>query len=860
MADDEKTTKEDSVVEEKVAVADTEIAGILEEINIEEEMARDYIDYSMSVIIGRALPDVRDGLKPVHRRCLFAMHKLGNTWNTKHLKSARIVGDVIGQYHPHGDTSVYDTIVRMAQPFSLRVPLVDGHGNFGSIDGDGAAAMRYTEVRMQKITDEMLADLNKDTVDMMKTFDETGDEPSVLPAKLPNLLLNGSSGIAVGMATNIPPHNLGELCDGITYYIDHRDCTIDDLMMFVKGPDFPTGAMVCGKNGITSMYKLGRGQLCVRGKAEIEPWKNDRERIVISEIPYAVNKAEMIKHMAELVKEKVIEGISDIRDESKDDVRVIVELKRDAIAQIVLNKLYKHTELQTTFGANMLAIDQGRPKVLNLKDFFRCYVNHRFEVITRRTKFDLAKAQARKHILDGLLVAIDNMDEVVSIIRGSKNREEAKIKLVERFGFTDAQVNAILDMRLYQLTGLEREKLEAELAELVATIAELEAILADAQKVYQIIKDDLAMLKEKFASGKDGKRRTEITIDENEVSLKDLIADEPCVITLSNRGYVKRVPLTEYREQNRGGRGVKGAQIKEEDFLRLVFVAETHDSLMFFTNTGRLFVKDAYQIPEAPRTSFGKPLVNFLNLQEGEQVLQLLPIRSFEGDVDVMFATGNGTVKKTLLGDFKNVNRNGIRAINIDEGDTLVEVRLVKPGEDVIMITRDGIGTRFNSNEIRRMGRTATGVRGIKLRNGDKVCSLDVVDLSKTLLVATENGYGKRTEFTAYETKHRGGMGVTAIKGADRNGHVVGAYSVRDDESIISITSDGLMVRQRVVDITVVGRAGMGVRLVRLNEGEKLVSLSVVEAEDGESSAPAQQPDAVDAPAADEPTQETTQE
>ena len=552
MSDEEKT--ENTEVETPIPAPVT--GGILEDVDIQDEMSRDYIEYSMSVIIGRALPDVRDGLKPVHRRCLYSMYMNDNVYNKKHLKSARIVGDVIGKYHPHGDSAVYETIVRMAQPFSLRVPLVDGHGNFGSIDGDGAAAMRYTEVRMQRITDEMLADLEKETVDMMPNFDETLDEPTVLPAKLPNLLLNGSSGIAVGMATNIPPHNLGELCDGISYYVDHRDCTIDDLMMFVKGPDFPTGAQICGMNGIRAMYKLGRGQMCVRGKAEIQEWKNDRQRIVITEIPYAVNKSEMIKHMAELVKDKVIEGVSDIRDESSEDIRVVVELKRDAMAQIVLNKLYKHTELQTTFGANMLAIDQGRPRILNLKDFFRCYVNHRFEVITRRTRFELKKAEARKHILDGLLIAIANLDDVVKIIRASKNRDEAKTKLQEAYKFSDAQVNAILDMRLYQLTGLEREKLEAELAALLLTIADLQAILADAGRVYQIIKDDLAMIKEKFANGKDGKRRTEITIDENEVSVKDLIADEPCVITLSNRGYVKRVPLTEYKEQNRGGRGV----------------------------------------------------------------------------------------------------------------------------------------------------------------------------------------------------------------------------------------------------------------------------------------------------------------
>ena len=852
-------------------------AGVLEDVNIEEEMSRDYIDYSMSVIVGRALPDVRDGLKPVHRRCLYAMHELGNSWNTKHVKSARVVGEVIGKYHPHGDSSVYDAIVRLAQDFSLRIPLVDGHGNFGSIDGDPPAAMRYTEVRMQKVTDELLGDLEKDTVDMMPNFDETLEEPTVLPAKLPNLLLNGSAGIAVGMATNIPPHNLGELCDGIDYYVQHReDCTVDDLMKFVKGPDFPTGATVCGYNGINAMYKLGRGQLTVRGKAEVVVDKNGREKIVITEIPYAVNKAEMIKHMAELVKDKVIEGISDIRDisgghtkdgkgasESKslpkgrklieDDICIVVDLKRDAVGEIVLNHLYKHTQLQTTFGAILLAIVGGRPKILNLKEYFKCYVDHRFEVITRRTRFDLAKAEARKHILDGLLLAIDNLDEVVRIIRASKTRDEAKGSLQATFGFSDLQVNAILEMRLYQLVGLERDKLAAELAEKLAAIAEYKAILADPEKVYAIVREDLADIKLRFCSKEDAKRRTEIVADANEVSVKDLIPDEPCVITLSNRGYVKRVPLTEYREQRRGGHGVKGAQVKEEDFLRLVFVAETHDELMFFTNTGRLFVKGAYEIPEAPRTSFGRPLINLLNLQPGEQVLRLLPIRSFEGDVDVFFATKNGTVKKTLLGDYSNVNKSGIRAINIDEGDELVEVRLVKPGEQVIMLTAGGIGIKFLADEVRRMGRTATGVKGITLAVGDRVVSLDVCDEAKTLLVATENGYGKRTEFGEYRQTHRGGMGVTAIKGAERNGQIVAAHAVADDESIISITSDAQMVRSPVNQIGVVGRSAQGVRLVRLSEGAKLVSVSVCEG--SEEGAPAQ---AADEAAAD-PTAQTSQ-
>ena len=833
------------------------VGGILEDVNIEEEMSRDYIDYSMSVIIGRALPDVRDGLKPVHRRCLFAMHELGNAWNTKHVKSARVVGEVIGKYHPHGDSSVYDAIVRLAQDFSLRLPLVDGHGNFGSIDGDPPAAMRYTEVRMQKVTDELLGDLEKDTVDMMPNFDETQEEPTVLPAKLPNLLLNGSSGIAVGMATNIPPHNLVELCDGIDYYVQHRDdCSVDDLMQFVKGPDFPTGAEICGVNGIRAMYKLGRGQLTVRGKAEVVvDAKTGREKIVISEIPYGVNKREMITHMATLVKEKVIEGVSDIRDISgghtsdakgapkgkkttEDEICIVVDLKRDAVGEIVLNHLYKHTQLQTTFGAILLAIVGGRPKILNLKEYFACYVDHRFEVITRRTRFDLKKAQARKHIVDGLLLAIDNLDEVVRIIRASKTRDEAKASLQAKFGFTDLQVNAILEMRLYQLVGLERDKLADELAKLLATIAELESILADPEKVYAIVRADVADLKLRFGAKEDAKRRTEIVADANEVSIKDLIPDEPCVITLSNRGYVKRVPLTEYKEQRRGGHGIKGAQVKEEDFIRLVFVAETHDELMFFTNTGRLFVKGAYEIPEAPRTSFGRPLINLLNLQPGEQVLQLLPIRSFEGDVDVFFATRNGTVKKTLLGDFQNVNKAGLRAINIDEGDELVAVRLVKPSDDVLMLTKDGRAMRFAATDVRRMGRTATGVRGIRLREGDRVVSFDVVDDAKTLFIATANGYGKRCEFKDFARHNRGGQGMIGIKGAERNGAVVAAHAVSDDENVISITSDQQMVRSPVAQFNVQSRVAQGVKLVRLSEGATLVSVSVCEGSEEEPAAP----------------------
>ncbi|MBR4603479.1 MAG: DNA gyrase subunit A [Kiritimatiellae bacterium] len=820
------------------------IAGTLEDVSIEEELSRDYIDYSMSVIVGRALPDVRDGLKPVHRRCLYGMYRLNLGPGVKHKKSANVVGEVMGKFHPHGDSSIYDTIVRMAQPFSMRLPMVDGHGNFGSIDGDSPAAMRYTEVRMHKAAEEMQEDIEKDTVDMVPNYDETQLEPSVLPAKLPNLLLNGSSGIAVGMATNIPPHNLGELCDGLDYYVQHRDgCTVEDLMKFVKGPDFPTGAQICGYNGIAAMYKLGRGQLTVRGKAEIERLSNGRERIIITEIPYAVNKREMLIHMSDLVKDKVIQGVSDIRDESKADIRIIVEVKRDAMAEIVLNNLYKHTQLQTTFGAIMLAIDGGRPKILNLHDFFRAYTDHRFDVLTRRTRFELKKAQARKHILDGLLVAIDNLDEVVSMIRSSRNRDEAKARLVERFGFTEPQVNAILEMRLYQLTGLERDKLTDELAKLLATIAELEAILADPEKVYALIRQDLADIKARYCSKAEAKRRTEIVPDENEVSVKDLIPDEPCVITLSNRGYIKRVPLTEYREQRRGGAGVRGAQVKEEDFIRLVFVAQTHDSMLFFTNTGRLFRKEAYQIPEGAKTSFGKPLINLLDLQEGEQILELLPIREVTDEMDVFFATRNGTVKKTSLLELERVNKNGKRALNIDEGDELVDVRVVSGDEDVIMFTRNGRAMRFASADVRRMGRSATGVRGIRLREGDAVVSLDAVDDSKTLFIATENGYGKRCEFKEFARHGRGGQGMIAIKVEEKNGAVVAAHAVSDDEHVISITSDQQMVRSPVSQFNVYGRYSRGVKLVRLSEGATLVSVSVSPGDDDDEKPAANAPE-----------------
>ncbi|MBP8799925.1 MAG: DNA gyrase subunit A [Kiritimatiellae bacterium] len=847
-------------------------------INIEDEMRTSYIDYSMSVIVGRALPDARDGLKPVHRRVLFTMHELGLAYNKAYKKSARVVGDTMGKYHPHGDSAIYDTLVRLAQDFSMRYPLVDGQGNFGSIDGDSAAAMRYTECRMDRLAEEMLADLDKDTVDFRPNYDEKEQEPVVLPSRLPNLLMNGSSGIAVGMATNIPPHNLGELVDGITYYVDNPDCTIDELMQFIKGPDFPTGGIICGERGIEAMYKLGRGSLMVRGKAEIVEYKN-KEAIIITEIPYMVNKAAMIERMANLVNEKVIEGISDIRDESASDgIRVVIELKRGAIGQVVLNNLYKHTQLQSTFGAIMLAIDRGRPKVMTLKEMIRCHVDHRFDVLTRRTRFELDKAEARKHILDGLLIALDHLDEVVAIIRASKNRDEAKTRLVARFEFSDKQVDAILDMRLYQLTGLEREKVEAEFKALCERIAYLKDLLASPDKIYGLIKDDLADLKAKYVlSGKRGDvRRTDIVPMEGEVDIKDLIADEPCVITLSQRGYVKRVPLTTYREQRRGGRGITGAAIKEEDFITTVFVAETHDTLLLFTSQGRVFKKDAYEIPEAPRTSFGKPIVNLLELREGESVVALLPIRSFDTGEDVFFATENGIVKRTALADFRNVNRKGIIAIKFKDmpgdaddeaadagtvdtdadtqdesdeqtaSDRLIQVRLVNENDHILLVTADGKAIRFpvsfkrtdadgteRETSVRCMGRASAGVRGIRLAPGDVVRSFDIVNDQETLLIATENGYGKRTEFSDFSAQHRGGGGVIAIKGVDeRNGRVVAAHAVREDQSFIAIASNGMMVRSPVNEVRIIGRAAKGVRLVNLAEDATLVSVSIADPDD----------------------------
>ncbi|MEI8243290.1 MAG: DNA gyrase subunit A [bacterium] len=796
-------------------------------INIEDEMSSSYIDYSMSVIIGRALPDARDGLKPVHRRVLFAMQDLGNTHAKPYKKSARVVGDVIGKYHPHGDQSVYDAIVRLAQEFSMRYPLVDGQGNFGSIDGDPPAAMRYTEVRMNRLAEELLEDLDKDTVPFGPNYDESLTQPLVLPAKMPNLLLNGSTGIAVGMATNIPPHNLCELVDGIIHTIDYPDCTVDDLLQFIKGPDFPTGATICGTRQIEAMYKLGRGQMIVRGTAEIVEEKN-REYILVSSLPYTVNKANLIETIADLVNNKVIEGISDIRDESSSEgIRVIVELKRGVIGQVVLNHLYKHTQLQMTFGAIMLAIDQNRPKVMNLKEIIRCYVDHRFDVITRRTRFELAKAEARKHILEGLLIALDHLDEVVRTIRESRNRDEARGRLIARFSFSEKQADAILEMRLYQLTGLERDKVEQEHRGVCERIAYLQGLLAAPGMIFDLIKQDLAELKAKYGDA----RRTAIVPVADEVNIEDLIADAPCVVTLSHKGYTKRVPLDTYREQRRGGRGITGASTKEEDFIETLFVAATHDTLLFFTNFGRVYSERAYEIPEGSRTSPGKAIVNLLELQEGEKVAAMLRIREFREDQNILFATERGIVKKTALSDYRNIRAGGIIAIHIEEGDRLIQVRLTTGRDEAMLATANGATIRFPEEQVRCVGRDSTGVRGIDLEDGDVVRSLDIVEADGTFLIATEHGYGKRTAFGEFRSQNRGGKGVIGIQTSDRNGKVVAAHAVHENESLIMVTANGMMVRSPIRDIRVIGRNTQGVRLINLEAGDTLVSASAVEAE-----------------------------
>jgi DNA gyrase subunit A len=796
------------------------------QVNIEDEMRKSYLDYAMSVIVGRALPDARDGLKPVHRRILFAMHDMGLESSKSYKKSARVVGDVIGKYHPHGDSAVYDAIVRMAQDFSMRNPLVDGQGNFGSMDGDPPAAMRYTEVRMTKIAGELLADIEKETVDFSATYDGTLEEPTVLPARVPNLLLNGSSGIAVGMATNIPPHNLVELCDGLIALIHNPEMTVEELMQIIPGPDFPTGAFIYGREGIESAYRTGRGILKMRAKAFIEKkQKGDKESIVISEIPFQVNKARLIEKIAELVQEKKIEGIADIRDESdREGVRVVIDLKKDEISRVILNNLYKHTQMESAFGIILLAIVEGKPQVLTLKELLEHFVAFRKEVITKRTVFDLRKAEARAHILEGLKIALDNIDEIVQLIRSSASPAEAKANLLSRFGLTDIQAQAILEMRLQRLTGLERDKINEEYLSIIKLIERLRQILENERLVQELIVEELQEIKEKYGN----KRRTEIVPTSKEISIEDMIVEEQMVVTVSSSGYIKRNPVSLYRTQLRGGKGVTGMTTKEEDIVETVFVASTHDYILVFTDKGKVYWIKTYEIPQASRAARGKAIVNLLNLASGETIAAVLPVSNFEGGGFIVMATRNGTIKKTELSAYSNPRANGIIAITIDEGDRLISVNVTDGNREIFLGSKLGMAIRFKEENVRSMGRTATGVRGIALEEGDEVVAMEILRGDATLLSITERGYGKRSNIAEYRRQSRGGKGIITIKTDERNGNVVGIKQVMEEDNIMIITSKGKLIRIDMKNVSVIGRNTKGVRLINVEEGERVVGVTKV--------------------------------
>jgi DNA gyrase subunit A len=790
---------------------------------IEDEMRESFIDYSMSVIVQRALPDVRDGLKPVHRRILYAMNEAGLAPNRPYKKSATVVGDVLGKYHPHGDQSVYDALVRMVQDFSLRYPLVDGQGNFGSIDGDSAAAYRYTESRLAALATEMLADIDKETVDYAPNYDDRLTEPRVLPAKAPNLLVNGSSGIAVGMATNIPPHNLREVVAACVHMIDNPEATSEDLQAFVRGPDFPTGGVIYGREGIRDAYETGRGRVVIRARADIEEREGGKgDRIVIRDVPFMVNKARVIEHIAELVRDKKLEGISDLRDESDRRIRVVIDLKRDAIPHIVLNQLYKHTQLQSTFGVIMLALVGGVPRVLTLREMIHHFVQHRHEVVVRRTTFDLRKAKEREHILEGLKIAVDHIDEVIAIIRGSETTAEAGESLRARFGLSERQSDAILNMRLARLTGLEIEQLEAELAEVRATIADLEDILGNEGRRREIIKDELLEVADKYGD----ERRTDILGDAGSFSIEDLIPDEEMVITVSHAGYIKRVPSDTYRAQARGGRGIAGMQTKEEDWVEHLFLANTHDYLMFFTRDGQCYWLKVHEIPVGSRNSRGKPVVNLINIGAGEKVAALVPVREFRHDRSLIFATRKGTVKKTSLAAYGNPRRVGLNAMNVLEGDELISVQLADGACEVVLATREGMAIRFVERDVREMGRATTGVRGIMLAEDDEVIGMVVTKPGSSLLVVTELGMGKRTLLEAYRCQRRGGRGVINVRISDRTGRVVSMKEVHPGDELMIITRAGIIIRSPVDQIRIIGRNTQGVRLMNLDRGDAVMDVA----------------------------------
>ncbi len=802
-------------------------------VSIEDEMRQSFMDYAMSVIVSRALPDARDGLKPVHRRALFAMYDLNNEWNKAYKKSARIVGDVIGKYHPHGDSAVYDTIVRMAQDFSLRYPLVDGQGNFGSIDGDPPAAMRYTEVRMARITSELLADLDKETVDFTPNYDETTREPVVMPARIPNLLINGSSGIAVGMATNIPPHNLCEVVDGLIALIENPALTVAELMQFIPGPDFPTAGFLHGRRAIRDAYETGRASLVVRAKVEIEEGgEKTKVKIIVRELPYQVNKARLIERIAELVHEKRLEGISDLRDESdREGMRVVIELKRDAVPEVVQNQLFKMTQLQDTFGVNMLAIVGGRPKQLSLKDALLVFLDHRKDVIVRRTAFDLRKAQERLHILEGLKIALEQLDAVIALIRAAGDPAAARAGLIHQFGFSEVQAQAILDMRLQRLTGLERDKILAEHAEVLQLIARYREILGDEREVLKIIVTELREVREQHGDA----RRTVIVDGATDIDIEDLIAEEDMVVTVSHEGYIKRNAVADYRAQRRGGRGRIGATTRDEDFIEHLFVASTHAFILVFTTSGTLHWIKVHALPLAGRAARGKAIVNLLNLRPNEKVSAFLPVRTFTPATYVLFATKDGTVKKTALEDYANPRPSGIIAIKINEGDEVIGVRLTDGAQDVILSTAAGQAIRFRERDVRAMGRNAAGVRGIQLDEGDAVVAVDVVTPDTTLLAVAEKGYGKRTALVEYRLTNRGGKGIITMNVTDRVGRVVGVRMVHEDSDVMLITDGGKVIRMPVRGISVIGRNTQGVRLIGLAEGEKVVGLAcLAELKDGE--------------------------
>ncbi len=796
---------------------------------IETEMQGSYINYAMSVIVSRALPDVRDGLKPVHRRILYAMDEAGMAAGKPYRKSARLVGDVLGKYHPHGDSSVYDAAVRLAQNFSSRYPMVDGHGNFGSVDGDSAAAMRYTEVRMAKIAEEMLRDIDKDTVEFGLNYDESLKEPKVLPARVPYLLINGSSGIAVGMATNIPPHNLGEVVDGLVAMIDEPEITIDELMDYIHGPDFPTGAQILGRAGIRKAFLTGRGSVIMRAKAHFEDMAAGKTQIIVTEIPYMVNKSRLIENIADLVRDKVIDGITDLRDESdRTGMRIVIELRRDAYPEIILNQLYKHTALQNTFGVNTLALVNGKPQVLNLKQVLVHYLDHQKEVITRRTRFDLTKAQEKAHILEGLKIALDHLDEVIQTIRSAQNAEIAKNGLVEKFGLSERQAQAILELRLQRLTGLERQKVEDDLKDTMGIIDHLTKILGDEALVLEIIKEDLTEMKRRFGD----KRRSEITENVADLDIEDLIPDEDTVITLTRGGYIKRTPMTTYRSQRRGGSGVVGMTTKAEDLIEHLYVATTHSTLLFFTSRGRVYPMKAYEVPEAGRNAKGSAMVNLLSLEKEEIVTAIIPVKEFEEDQNLFMATRGGIVKQTSLMNFAKVRRTGIIAINLDDGDSLIGVKRVETGAKIFMATRNGMAIQFAAEDIRPLGRSARGVRGIRLRLHDEVVAMDSVMSEETeVLTVTVNGYGKRTNVEAYREQNRGGKGVINLKVTDKTGPVVGSRIVSPEQDLMLISSDGKVIRMDVDAISVIGRNAQGVKLMRMGDEDKVAGLAAVDKE-----------------------------